>query len=142
MMKSEETNNNLMPSSSMTNTAATQPFCSTWLGGFIRGACVSAVVAIILILTYQKCIWCVIGVAIFSGATMNCIPLMPLVFLLSLFVLAYHAIDYQKASIRVEVPLQDIIYVPTWDDVHKYVKINSPFGTNSNDNNNILNRGN
>lgn len=112
------------------------PFCSTWMGGFLRGACVSAIVAIILILTYQKCIWCVIGVAIFSAATMNCIPLMPLVFLLSLFVLAYHAIDYQKASIRVEVPLQDIIYVPTWDDVNRYVKISSPFGTTTSNNNN------
>ncbi len=104
------------------------PFCSTWMGGFVRGACLSAVVAIILVLTYQHCIWCVVAVAVFSAATMNCIPLMPLVFLLSLFVLAYHAIDYQRASIRVEVPLQDVIYVPTWDDVQKYVKIINTFG--------------
>jgi hypothetical protein len=102
------------------------PFCSTRVGGFLRGACISAIVGMILILTYQKCIWCVVGIAIFSAVTMNCIPLMPLVFLLSLFVLAYHAIDYQKASIRVEVPLQDIVYIPTWDDVSKYVKVANP----------------
>ena len=106
------------------------PFCSTWLGSFLRGACISAIVGMILILTYQKCIWCVVGIAVFSAATMNCIPLMPLVFLLSLFVLAYHAIDYQKASIRVEVPLQDIVYIPTWEDVNKYVKVASPFSNN------------
>lgn len=110
-------------SSSSSKEPATPPFCSTWLGGFLRGALLSSVVAIILVLTYQNCIWCVVGVALFSAATMNCIPLMPLVFLCSLFVLAYHAIDYQRASIRVEVPLQDIIYVPTWEDVHKYVKV-------------------
>ena len=108
------------------------PFCSTWLGSFLRGACISAIVGMILILTYQKCIWCVVGIAVFSAATMNCIPLMPLVFLLSLFVLAYHAIDYQKASIRVEVPLQDIVYIPTWEDVNKYVKVASPFSNNQN----------
>jgi hypothetical protein len=104
----------------------TSSACSPWFIGFLRGACLSAAVAMLLILTYQRCIWCVVGVAIFSAMTMNCIPLMPLVFLMSLFVLAYHAIDYQKASIRVEVPLQDIIYVPTWEDVNRYVKINNP----------------
>jgi hypothetical protein len=103
------------------------PFCSTRLGGFIRGTCISAIMGMVLILTYQKCIWCVVGIAFFSAVTMNCLPMMPLVFLLSIFVLAYHAIDYQKASIRVEVPLQDIVYIPTWEDVSKYVKVASPF---------------
>ena len=102
---------------------------SGWLSNFLRGACVSAIVAIILIMTYQRCIWCVVGIAIFSAITMNCIPLMPLVFLMSLFVLAYHAIDYQRASIRVEVPLQDIVYVPTWEDIHKYVKVANPLSS-------------
>ena len=91
----------------------------------------SATVAIILILTYQRCIWCVVGIAVFSAVTMNCIPLMPLVFLMSLFVLAYHAIDYQRASIRVEVPLQDIVYVPTWEDIHRYVKVANPLSSSS-----------
>jgi hypothetical protein len=103
----------------------------TWLWGFLRGACISATVAMILVLTYQRCIWCVVGIALFSGITMNCLPLMPLVFLMSLFVLAYHAIDYQKASIRVEVPLQDIVYVPTWDDISKYVKVANPLSGSS-----------
>jgi hypothetical protein len=112
-----------------TNAAATAPtscFQSSWFSNFLRGACISAIVAIVLILTYQRCIWCVVGIALFSAITMNCIPLMPLVFLMSLFVLAYHAIDYQRASIRVEVPLQDIVYVPTWEDIHKYVKVANP----------------
>ncbi len=101
-------------------------FQTSWLSGFLRGACISAIVAIVLILTYQRCIWCVVGIALFSAITMNCIPLMPLVFLMSLFVLAYHSIDYQRASIRVEVPLQDLVYVPTWEDIHKYVKVANP----------------
>ena len=75
----------------------------------------------VLALTYNRCIWCVVGVAIVSALTMNCVPLTPLVFMLSLAVLVMHAIDYRSASIRVEVPLQDIIYIPTWDDMQHYV---------------------
>ena len=99
---------------------------SGWFMKFLRGVALSATVAIVLVLTYHKCIWCVLAIAIFSALTMNCIPLMPLVFLMSLFVLLFHAIDYQRASIRVEVPLQDIVYVPSWDDFSKYVKV-APF---------------
>jgi len=98
----------------------------SWLYKFLRGVALSATVAIVLVLTYHKCIWCVLAIAIFSALTMNCIPLMPLVFLMSLFVLMFHAIDYQRASIRVEVPLQDIVYVPSWDDFARYVKV-TPF---------------
>lgn len=97
-----------------------------WLFKFLRGVALSAAVAMVLVLTYHRCIWCVLGIAVFSALTMNCIPLMPLVFLMSLFVLIFHAIDYQRASIRVEVPLQDIVYVPSWDDLAKYVKV-APF---------------
>jgi len=32
-----------------------------------------------------------------------------------------HAIDYRNATIKVEVPLENLVYIPTWDDVHKYV---------------------
>lgn len=96
---------------------------SPWLMKFLRGAALSATVGIVLVLTYHRCIWCVLVIALFSALTMNCIPLMPLVFLMSLFVLVFHAIDYQRASIRVEVPLQQIVYVPTWDDLTKYVKV-------------------
>jgi hypothetical protein len=96
---------------------------SPWLMKFLRGVALSATVGIVLVLTYHQCIWCVLAIALFSALTMNCIPLMPLVFLMSLFVLIFHAIDYQRASIRVEVPLQQIVYVPTWDDVTKYVKV-------------------
>ena len=92
----------------------------------MRGVALSATVGIVLVLTYHNCIWCVLAITLFSGLTMNCIPLMPLVFLMSLLVLLFHAIDYQRASIRVEVPLQDIVYVPSWDDLTKYVKV-APF---------------
>lgn len=96
---------------------------SPWLLKFLRGVALSTLVAILLVLTYHKCIWCVFAITLFSAITMNCVPLMPLVFLMSIMVLIFHAIDYQRASIRVEVPLQNLIYVPTWDDVHKYVKV-------------------
>ena len=96
---------------------------SSWLIKFLRGVALSATVAIVLILTYHQCIWCVLAIAVFSALTMNCIPLMPLVFLMSLFVLMFHAIDYQRASIRLEVTLQDIVYVPSWNDFAKYVKV-------------------
>ena len=97
-----------------------------WLTKFLKGVALSSIVGIILVLTYHQCLWCVLGIAVFSALTMNCIPLMPLVFLMSLFVLMFHAIDYQRASIRVEVPLQDIVYLPSWDDFTKYVKV-APF---------------
>jgi hypothetical protein len=84
--------------------------------------------ALALGLTYNSCIRCVIAVAVVSAVFMNCVPLMPLVFLVSLGVLVLHAIDYHNASIRVEVPLQDVVYVPTWDDVQKYVHVNKPAG--------------
>ena len=77
----------------------------------------------ILAITYDHCIPCVIGVLVFSGLTMHCIPYMSIVFILAACVLIYHAIDYKKASIKVEVPLQDVIYVPTWDDLKQYVKV-------------------
>jgi len=82
-----------------------------------------------LLLTYDSCIGCVIGIAIISGLTMNCIPLMPLVFILSIIVLFYHAIDYNKATLSVEVPLQDFVHVPTWNDVKKYVHVVEPLQT-------------
>jgi len=61
------------------------------------------VLGAILALTYNRCVWCVVGVAIVSALTMNCVPLTPLIFMLSLCVLVMHAIDYRTASIRVEV---------------------------------------
>jgi len=84
------------------------------------------ILAGVLFLTYDSCIGCVIGIAIISALTMNCIPLMPLVFILSIIVLLYHAIDYNKATLRVEVPLQDFVHIPTWNDVQKYVHVAPP----------------
>ena len=80
----------------------------------------------ILALTYNRCVWCVVGVAIASALTMNCVPLTPLVFMLSAGVLIMHAIDYRSASIRVEVPLKDVVYIPTWKDVESYVHVDKP----------------
>ena len=112
-------NNNRSSDGNSTTTTQQRP----WLMKILRGVAISATVAIILVLTYHQCIWCVLVITLFSALTMSCIPLMPLVFLMSLFVLMFHAIDYQRASIRVEVPLQDIVYVPSWDDFAKYVKV-------------------
>jgi hypothetical protein len=74
-------------------------------------------------LTYNNCIACVVGVAIVSGLTMTCVPLMPLIFMVSTAILLLHAIDYNSATIRVEVPLQNVVYIPTWKDVEEYVHV-------------------
>ena len=113
----------MLQTPSTTTAAAPEPWLSGWKLSLIRGLALTAVVGVALLLTYDRCIGCVVAIAIFAALTMNCVPLMPLVFLLSMLVLVMHAIDYQRASIRVEVPLQDVIYVPTWDDVAKYVKL-------------------
>ena len=89
----------------------------------IRAVSITLVMLAILAVTYDQCVPCVIGVLIFSGLTMHCIPYMSVVFIIAGCVLIYHAIDYKKASIRVEVPLSDVIYVPTWDDLKQYVKV-------------------
>lgn len=103
--------------------SASAPSHSRIPWGGIRSFALTAIVLGILALTYDECVGCVLGIAVFSGVTMNCIPTMPIVFMLSLMVLIYHAIDYRKASIRVEVPLQDVVYVPTWDDLKQYIKV-------------------
>ena len=90
---------------------------------FLRSLVMVSILSGILILTYDKCITCVIVVAIISGLTMTCIPLMPLVFMVSTAILLLHAIDYNSATIRVEVPLQNVIYGPTWKDVEEYVHV-------------------
>ena len=79
-----------------------------------------------LLITYNKCIECVLCIAVLSALTMNCVPLMPLVFVLSAAVLLLHAVDYDKATIKVEVPLQDVMYIPTWKDVQEYVHVVPP----------------
>lgn len=76
-----------------------------------------------LALTYQRCYWCVLSIMVISAVTMNCIPFMPVIFLVSLAVLLMHAVDYDNATIKVEVPLQNMVYVPTWNDVQKYVSM-------------------
>lgn len=90
---------------------------------FLRSLVMVSILSGILVLTYNKCITCVIIVAIISGLTMTCIPLMPLVFMVSTAILLLHAIDYNSATIRVEVPLQNVIYIPTWKDVEEYVHV-------------------
>jgi hypothetical protein len=57
---------------------------------------------------------------------MSCIPLMQIVFLMSIAVIFFHSIDYNKATIKVEVPIHDVIYVPTWDDLQEYVSLVKP----------------
>ena len=90
---------------------------------FLRSLILVSVLSAILILTYNKCIACVVGVAIVSGLTMTCVPLMPLIFMVSTAILLLHAIDYNSATIKVEVPLQNVVYIPTWKDVEEYVHV-------------------
>ena len=90
---------------------------------FLRSLVMVSILSGVLLLTYDKCITCVIAVAVISGLTMTCIPLMPLVFMVSTAILLLHAIDYNSATIRVEVPLQNVIYIPTWKDVEEYVHV-------------------
>ena len=79
-----------------------------------------------LLVTYDRCITCVLAITILSLLLLNCVYGMPLVFVLSLGVLLFHAIDYQRATIKVEVPLGDIVYSPTLDDVERYVHVIQP----------------
>jgi hypothetical protein len=83
----------------------------------------TVVMGVVLAFTFDKCISCVFVILVLSGLTMSCIPTMPIIFLLCCGVLLMHAIDYRNASIRVEVPLENFVYIPTWDDVHKYVHV-------------------
>ena len=89
----------------------------------LKSMLLCSILTIALVLTYNRCISCVVIIALIAALTMSCVPLMPLVFLISSSVLFFHAIDYDKASIRVEVPLQTMIHVPTWNDVNQYVHI-------------------
>ena len=91
---------------------------------FLRNAMFTAVLAGMLILTYDKCVGCVLAIAVVSGLSMTCIPGSPVIFILALSVLLYHAVDYKNATVKVEVPLENFVYIPTWDDVEKYVHVN------------------
>lgn len=91
----------------------------------VRAISITLITGIILAVTYNNCIVCVFAILVFSTLTINCLPGMPLVFFGSIAVLLYHAIDFQKSSVRVEVPLQDIVHVPTWQDMQQYVRIDA-----------------
>jgi len=85
-----------------------------------------AALAAVLYWTYDRCIWCVLCIMCLSALTMNCIPFMPVLFLLSLAILIMRAVNYDNATIKVEVPLQNVIHVPTWDDMQQYVTVVKP----------------
>ena len=89
----------------------------------IRAFTLTLIAGTVLAITYNSCIVCVLGVLIFSTLTINCLPGMPLVFFATIAILLYNAIDFQRASVRVEVPLQDIVHVPTWKDMQQYVRL-------------------
>ncbi len=91
----------------------------------LRNAMFLAGLAGALIMTYDKCVGCVLCIAVISGFTLTCIPGSPVIFILSLSVLLYHAVDYRNATVKVEVPLENLVYIPTWDDVQKYVHVNA-----------------
>ena len=121
---SSDNNNNNSSFNNNSNTNNNRRSClSDTVSRFLRSLVMVSILSGILILTYDKCIMCVIAVAIISGLTMTCVPLMPLIFMVSTAILLLHAIDYNSATIRVEVPLQNVIYIPTWKDVEEYVHV-------------------
>ena len=82
-----------------------------------------------LALVYQTCISCVMAIAVLSLLLMNCVPGMPIVFLLSVGVLLAHAIDYNNATIRVEVPIGNLVHLPSYAELKKsldYVHVDPP----------------
>ena len=91
----------------------------------VRKIIFTILLGVFLAVTFDKCITCVFVILVLSGLTMSCITTMPIVFLLSCGILLMHAIDYRNASIRVEVPLENFVYIPSWDDVHKYVHVST-----------------
>jgi hypothetical protein len=117
-----------VPSSATTPPAASSSSSPSyaWLlpsWRFILSTLMFAALVGVLVVTYDSCVGCVIVVALISLLLMSVVPLMPVVFLVSVAVLLYHAIDYRTATVRVEVPLQNLVYVPTYDDVRKYVHL-------------------
>jgi hypothetical protein len=74
-----------------------------------------------LLLTYEHCIVCVVCVSVLALLTLNCVPLMPLVFALSVGILVWHSVDIKQSTVRVEIPLNNLIYVPSYSDIEQYV---------------------
>jgi hypothetical protein len=94
----------------------------TWL---LWNLALVGALTLVLLLTYDHCIGCVLCVAAFSLLTINCIKCMPLVFLLSVCILVYHSIHFNlnEASIDVRVPLSRFVYVPNYKDFQEYVHL-------------------
>ena len=72
-------------------------------------------------LAYNRCLTCVWGIAALSLLTLNCIPGMPVIFLMSAAVLLMHAVDLNRATLKMEIPLGDLI--PSYDSVRPYVHL-------------------
>ena len=93
-----------------------------------KAALLAALVAA-LVLTYQSCVPCVMGVALLALLTIHCLPGASVVFVACVCVLLYHAVDVKSASIRVQIPLNDIVRVPTYaqlqDDFRNYVHVDA-----------------
>jgi flagellar biosynthesis protein FliP len=105
-----------------------QPDYTWW---YLRISCYLGLLlslTLFLVLTYQTCVICVMTIAFVSLLLIQ-VPLMPIVFGLSMFVLMYHAVDYRNATVKVEVPLSNFVYVPTIDDMRKYVHMSMPDAT-------------
>ena len=74
-----------------------------------------------LALAYNRCLTCVWAIAALSLLTLNCIPGMPVIFLMSAAVLLMHAVDLNRATLKMEIPLGDLI--PSYDSVRPYVHL-------------------
>ena len=73
-----------------------------------------------LALTYDSCVGCVVAIALVALLLIQ-LPFMPIVLIVAMGLLLVHAVDYQSATFKVEIPIADVVYVPTMDDLRKYV---------------------
>ena len=101
-----------------------QSSANAWKLKLVCYAALLGALTLILMLTYQTCVMCVLGIAVISLLLIQ-VPFMPIVFGLSMFVLLYHSVDYRSATVKVEVPLSNFVYVPTVDDFRKYVHMSA-----------------
>lgn len=120
-----ENNNNIFMYAPI---AADAPHSGCLTPRMLASLCLLGVLVTGLVLTYQTCVACVLGIALVSLLLIQVVPMMPVVFLVSMAVLLYHSVDYHAATIKVEVPLSNLVYVPTYDDFKKYVHL-TPHGS-------------
>ena len=84
-----------------------------------------------LAITYNRCVTCVVCIALFALLTISCVPGMGLVFVLSVMIIVGHSVNYNKATVDISIPLSDIVHIPSWTDLKKdldYVHVEPAVG--------------